>query len=341
MPTFLELATEWLETEARRLVEPANERRHIAHMRALWPLREPELRPSVINRTLASLLRPLGHLGAVTVNKVRSTGKRIIRAAMLDDRWSGQNPFEVVPRLRQPTPHHRCLSLEECRKLLPKLREDRRREALTMLYLGLRPGELKALRKEDVDLRAKTIVVRRSNARDSTKTGKKRELPIPAALLPVLKRAIATNKDSPLVFPGKDGKRQRADSKLTRALKDAMRRARLVIGYERICRRAGCGYRDERKELEWHRQCPRCRYTLWEQGIPLPVRWYDLRHSSATLHRMAGCDPLVIQMALGHAPETLTDSVYTHLSMDYMRQQLDKLKILEPVPEQAPLPLDK
>lgn len=326
-PTFRELADEWMRTEGARLVEPANERRHIDHLRGLWGLTEPELRPRCVRDALGALLRPTGPLGAATVNKVQATGRRIIREALLNEQWSGPNPFEIVRRLRQPATSHRMLGLAEVRRLLPFLREDRRRESLAMLYLGLRPGEWKALRREDVDLAAGTIVIRRSNGRNSTKTGKVRTVPIPDALRPTLEQALALSPATcPLVFPDPRGRLQRADAKLSRMLQDALRRAGLVTGYRYSCRRAGCGHREERPTQEEMR-CPDCAMKLWVLGVPLPVRFYDLRHSAATLHREAGCDPLVIQFVLGHAAENLTDSVYTHLSMEYVRRELGKLEI--------------
>lgn len=325
--TFHSLAVEWLRTEGARLVEPENERRHIDHLQPLWELTERELRPGRVKEVLASLLKPTGPLSAATVNKVRGTGKRIIREAQINDAWLGQNPFEIIRRYRQTKPKHRALRLEEVRRLLPHLREDRRREALVMLYLGLRPGEWKGLRRTDLDLAAGAIIIRRSNKRDSTKTGKERIVPIPAALRPVLEEALASAPaGSDLVFPRADGTHQRADAKLSRMLYAALVRAGLVLGYEYVCRRKGCGYREGRTPLEPLR-CPRCNMKLWANGIPLPVRFYDLRHSAATLHRQAGCDPLVVQLVMGHAAENLTDSVYTHLSDEYVREHINKLRL--------------
>ena len=181
-----------------------------------------------------------------------------------------------------------------------------------------------------MDFTTGAITIRRSNARDETKTGKDREFPLPDALRPVLEEALtAAQKAAPgtaLFFPGKKGL-QRADAKLSRMLRDALRRAGLVTGYRYSCRRKGCTREPEiHRELE-PRRCPKCNFKLWAQGQPIHVRWYDLRHSAASLHRMAGCDPLVVQLVLGHAGENLTDSVYTHLTPEYVRAEFNKLKL--------------
>ncbi len=326
-PDFKALADEWLRAEAPRLVEPENERRHIAHLEPLWRLSEEELGPRAVKEALGMLLRPTGTLGAATVNKVRATGRRIIRAAMEEERWARANPFDVVQRQRQAQPVFRHLSLAEVRAVLPHLREDRRREALTTLYMGLRTGEMLALLRRDIDLSAGTVLIRRSHARDETKTGKQRLVPLLAALRPVLEAAIAASP-SDLVFPGADGGRQRHDVKMARVIQEAFRLAGIVNGWNYTCRRKGCGYVEEKKvERAPDRNCPKCDFRLWERGIPPEVRWYDLRHTCATLHREAGADPLAIQLLLGHSPKSLTDSTYTHLSMDYLRRELDKLRL--------------
>ena len=324
-----------------RLVEPENERRHISHLEALWRLTENELRPKKVKEALSALLKPRGPLSAATVNKVRGTGRKIIREALINERWTGPNPFDVVTRLKESKPDFRTLTIDEARAILPHLRPDRRRQAIAMLYLGLRPGELKALQWVDVDSKNKTVKIHRSNGRNATKTGKTRTVPIPQPLQSVFTEAIAGSPLScPFVFPtfervlGKyviTDRRQRDDAKLSRMLQVAMRKAGLVTGYELICKnnRKKCGLRTQVRTIEQSTptRCSKCNFKLLVWGTPLQVRFYDLRHSAATLHREAGADPLAIQILLGHAPENLTDSVYTHLSIEYVRRELDKLKI--------------
>lgn len=326
-PTFGALAEEWLRVEGARWSRPTNVHRHVLHMGPLWAMTEAELRPAVVKELLYSLVRPRGRLSGATVNKVRGTGSLIIREAQLNDRWEGKNPFEVVRRLHHQKPEGRSLSLEEVRMMLPHLPHQRRLEALVTLYVGLRTGELKALQREDVDLERKVMVIRRSNGRNQTKTGAERTIPIPDALAPVLEEALwGVPPDCPLVFPGPSCNRQGESSRHSRSLKAALRAAGLVSGYRLICRRGGCGYRTT-AQMDPRGHCPRCGMKLFAVGIPINVRFYDLRHSCASLHREAGADPLAIQRALGHAPKSMTDNVYTRMSLDVLRRELNKLKI--------------
>jgi integrase len=331
--TFVDLAHRWLAVERKRLVEPENERRHIEHLAPLWELTERVLFPRIVKEHLHKLLRENGgKLSASTVNKIRSTGNRIIRDAQENGEWKALNPFAVVNRIPEPEPEYCVLSPGEVRRFLRKLRRDRRREAYVSILLGPRPGELKALQKGDISGRGRLITIRRSNHRNKTKTGKVRTLPVPYRLWPVLMDAIRRSP-SHLVFPAADGRMQRRDKRLGRTLRHALVRAGVVTGYQYRCRmNHGCGHEEMRPTKERGARC-RCGRRFYVHGVPPKIRWYDLRHISATLHTQAGCDPLVIKRALGHAVKDTTGKTYVHLNWTYMRRELSKLlRVLGPVP---------
>jgi integrase len=330
--TFLHLAVRWLRTEGRQFVCPENERRHLRHMRALWALREGDpksketLSPKQIRKHLRALLRSSGgNLSPATVNKLRSTGRRIIRAAQEEGDWHSLNPFEVVRRVREHKPEHRIVTLKELRSARPFLKDSWYREAVVMITLGPRPGELKAVRKEDVDKLRRTVVWRRSNARNSTKTGKVRTVPIPKSVWPVFVEALNASACD-LVFPGPDGRRQRPDTKRSRTLRIALAKAGLVSTYRYICNRKGCHFLEDVQAKE-HRRCPRCETKLRRIAKGINVTWYGLRHSCASLLEEAGCDQLVIQRILGHSEKSTADRHYKHLSLEFMRRELSKLRL--------------
>lgn len=319
--TFKALADSWLAANSGRLVAPDNEARHIRHLKPLWELTEDALTPSAVKQTLSGLVG----LGASTRNKVRSTGRLVIQEAQESGVWDKPNPFAVVKRSKESRPKFRLLSLEEIGRLLPHLRVDRRRLVKVALLLGMRPGEMLGLKKEDVNLATRMILVRRSHARATTKTGTWREVPIPDEALTDLETAISASPTE-YVFPKKDGGRQRKDTKLARMLRTAMGKAGIVSCYRYSCRRKGCGHKEERVPLEQLR-CPKCDFKLWAHPVAQHVRFYDLRHAAATLHRQAGADPLAIKLTLGHAKRDPTDDVYTHLSDEDVRRELNKLSL--------------
>lgn len=75
----------------------------------------------------------------------------------------------------------------------------------TALCTGMRKGELLRRRKEDVDLAARLVTIRRSHNRDATKGGHADAVSIAVDLMPFLEAAIAASP-SGLVFPRSDGR---------------------------------------------------------------------------------------------------------------------------------------
>jgi integrase len=324
-PTLRELAEEWIRVASKRLVKPSNEWEYHRHLAPLWEETEETLSPLLIESALLDLLRENGGtLGPSTVNKVRSFGLRVVKAAQKAWAWGYGNPFTLVPRLPEPERVFPRLTVDECRRTLRRLRPDRRREALFMLVMGPRPGEEKALQKCDVDVKRRILVIQRSNGRNRTKTGKVRTMPIPRALWPVLVEAMRLSP-SEIVFPRADGARQLAATNLTRTLRTAMGAAGVVTGYRYRCHvNYGCGHEETRATRDKARQCG-CGRRMHVLPVPVQLRWYDLRHLSATLHAEAGCNPLAVTWLLGHGRKNTTEARYLHLGMHFIRKEISKL----------------
>ena len=56
-----------------------------------------------------------------------------------------------------------------------------------------------------------------------------------------------------------------------------------------------------------------------------PIRFHDLRHSTASLLMMNGANPASVQRILRHSDPKLTTEVYGHLSPEYLRAEVDRL----------------
>jgi integrase len=52
---------------------------------------------------------------------------------------------------------------------------------------------------------------------------------------------------------------------------------------------------------------------------------HDTRHTTATLLRLAGVDPLVTKRILGHSTADLTERVYTHIPDETLLTAIDKI----------------
>lgn len=53
---------------------------------------------------------------------------------------------------------------------------------------------------------------------------------------------------------------------------------------------------------------------------------HEARHTFTSRMRECGCDPLILQILLGHSPSTITERVYMHISDDEIRENIEKLK---------------
>lgn len=65
---------------------------------------------------------------------------------------------------------------------------------------------------------------------------------------------------------------------------------------------------------------------LWPKAKVRPIRFHDLRHTTASLLLMAGANPAAVQRILRHSDPRITTEVYGHLVPDYLRRaEIDRL----------------
>jgi integrase len=327
-PTFLELANRWLAHESKHLVCPDNERRHIDHLAAVHQLHEEELTPGVAESAIEALLKENGGpLGPTTVNKCRATGAKVVRFGQYERLWFDPlNSFKLARRQYEPELYHRTLTVPEVRLVLPQIWPYRRQlEARFMIVMAPRPGEVKALRKEDVDVRRQLVTFRRSNGRNRTKTKRSRTLPVPRSLWPTLLEAMEL-AEGPLIFPGPGGKAA-PEKRLSERLRSAMARAGIFESWRHWCNGDGCGF-SEIEHTDERRRCQRCNRRMLRRGMPPCMRWYNLRHSANTLHTIHRCDPLVVKYLMGEAPRGSSDRYrWFQAHPEYVRRELSKLRL--------------
>lgn len=322
-PMVGELIHDWLHTIATRRVRPKEEPWQASKLRLLYLEDESTLTSAAVTEVLERLVA--GGYSPSTVNKIRAAGRLAIKYAQAAGRWRSPNPFALAPRIREPKRRYVTLTLPELEAVLAALPAHRQPLFRASLYLGARPGELIALRARDVDLPTGTVVIRRSHGRNTTKTGSERAVPIHPALVDELRRAVEGKDPDALLFPKPDGSQQRSDTKLTHVLRVAMGRAGVrVASHEYYCRR--CFWKTERMlpEPEPLTTCQRCGHRLLRTPKGADVRWYDLRHTNATLHHEHGADPLCVALSLGHAIKNTTQGVYTHVSPARLKRELSR-----------------
>lgn len=59
--------------------------------------------------------------------------------------------------------------------------------------------------------------------------------------------------------------------------------------------------------------------------MPRPIRFHDLRHTTATLLSKADVSLATVQRILRHTDPAITSEIYGHLDLDDMRKAVNKL----------------
>jgi len=301
-------------------------RKHIVrHSLGAIPLAQ--LRPADVENFLAEKKKLLS---LQSVKHLRGYLSRAFALAGKLGKWSGDNPLSKVDAVTVPTStigDH--LQPEEVPTLLAVLEPRWRRLFAAAIFAGLRKGELGALRREDVDLQRRTITVRRSWSRNTTKGGHQDAIPVHPELAPFLKEALEESEGD-LVFPGIT-----EDTDLPKILRQGMADAGLITGFEHRCRGWRCGHRETAKDKA-PRFCPkekhRRKLRLHLKPLVRQLRFHDLRHTAVHLLFDAGLDAAVVQAMARHR-DSKTTARYAHLRADWALRKIEKLSLL---PRNAP-----
>jgi integrase len=87
----------------------------------------------------------------------------------------------------------------------------------------------------------------------------------------------------------------------------------VVEGYRHKCRRQGCGHEEAAADQET-RRCPKDRRKLWVKPMVRPIRFHDLRHTTASLLMMNGANLPAVQRILRHSDPKITTELYGHVA---------------------------
>ena len=286
-----------------------------------------------------------------TLNNLRAQLHTVFAKAKKAGRWVGENPAAALERRKVPKRVYQTLTPDQLARMLEEIPADWRPIFACGPALGLRKGELFALRKSDVDLVRGTLAVARSHERDTTKGGDAALLPIPSALRPWLEHQLE-HAPGPLVFPAPDGSQRSREADPQKILRHALARAGIVQGYEHRCR--WCKHVEPANDAE-PRFCPKCLKTtdgcghlvanprgrkLWPVALHLPMRFHDLRHTFATALLRAGVDVHRVQRLMRHSDVRITTGTYAHLIVEDLRDVLDAHTHLALPPGVEPIIVD-
>ncbi len=267
-------------------------RYYLAHYAADLATLPPEkLTPGHIQRLYATLLAR--GLAASTVNHLHAVLHRVLESATRQGVFP-RNYCDLVDAPRAVHKEQRALTPEEARALLAAAQGDRL-EALFVLALatGMREGELLGLRWDAVDLAHGQVQVTRNltfvnGAWDlkTTKSAKSRRI---LYLGRVARAALAAHQ-------------ARQDEE----------RAVLADTWDGSWNLVFCTLRGT--PLHVGNVMTRHFKPLLQRADLGELRFYDLRHTAATLLLLAGIHPKVVSEMLGHASVVLTLNTYSHVT---------------------------
>lgn len=228
-------------------------------------------------------------LSTRTVGYMHTLAKKSLKDAVRDE-LIPYNPADAVRPPKLIRDEIRPLSASQVRTFLEAARVGGERlEAayIVAVHTGMRPGELCALKWEDVDLDTGTVQIKRAlsgGKMTAPKTARgRRRITLSAAARHALKahrlrqleermKKASLWQDHGLIFPSNVGT-PLSQRNLTRAFKATLKRA----------------------------------------GLPDTFRLYDLRHTCATLLLSRNVHPKYVQELLGHASIALTLDTYSHV----------------------------
>lgn len=235
----------------------------------------------------------------------------VFNAAISEDIIKPENNpavhMKLPPKTKAPI---EAYTVDEVNKLLTLSKNDDINHIVIGLgcLAGLRRGEMLGLRWKDVDLNGENPVIHIVQTRvvaggieyikpPKTKAGK-RDIPVPKALVQILKNAELQYKANKL-----KGGKDFIDSGyvITKSNGEAYRPDGVSIHYERFMYKV--------KE---------------EHNIPYKSL-HKLRHSYATLLIDGGANPKVVQKNLGHEDISMTLGTYAHAYSERQRNEVDKL----------------
>lgn len=252
-----EIGDRWRETCLRNL------RIHLVPLADL-PLRA--ITPGIVREWYGTAMRGAG--GKTSIAQSYRFLRAVMNAAVRDGAIF-RNPCTIRGAGADRAPERPTATPAQIVALVDAFTPRYRAAVLIAAWSGLRRGEIAGLHREDVDLAAGTVRVRRSRAElleskvaydkaPKSEAGK-RTVSLPPHILPVLAEHLDTWAGDERVFVGRTGEPMRGD-----AIRQAFTRARTKV------------------------------------GMP-DLRFHDLRHTSQTLAASTGATLADLKKRLGHA----------------------------------------
>jgi integrase len=293
-----ELLSEWL-ADRKRSVAPrthAGYRRHIELYiePSLGHYRLADLRALHIDdalQTWTSGARKDGRKGIRSSTSIHHIFRTLSAALAFAERrdYIGKNPARGVSAPRREDPDQAIVSPQIFHQLLAAISDDTFRIAVTVaLGLGVRCGELVALRWRDINWTAGTVYVRQTAYMEDGQVRYK---------MPKTRRSRRTIAAPEFVMRAL---RIRSQSQATEFESLLLEQNEDAFVFETL-------------GAEWSPDNFSSRFYRLKTKLGLPHRLHDLRHSFASWLLNGGAELIDVRDALGHSTLTTTADIYAHL----------------------------
>lgn len=193
------LAEQWVGHRKRAgLITGGTARNHRAQL-GYFVRAHPSETFHVDRRSIRRWLESIGHLSAGSRRSHVSTVRTFLHWASAEGHVAAK-VVDLLPKVRQPRRVPRALNSDQITLLLNSMVDERLLLIVSlMVWTGMRCAEVAALKIEDIDERAGTLLVR-------GKGGHERMIPIPTELVPVLARWLDGHARVPgPLLPGRIG----------------------------------------------------------------------------------------------------------------------------------------
>jgi integrase len=291
--TVGEWSRRWLETKVD--LKPSTRARYEGLLRVNVLPRWGEIRlADVTHEGVAAWIADLtaSGLSAATVRQAHRVLSLTFSLAVRDGRLA-RNPADHVPLPRAAKHEKVFLTVDQVEQLADAAGEYRL-VILFLAYIGLRFGELSALRVRRLDLMRRRAEIVEAVAEvggravfSTPKSHQVRSVPIPRFLVDELAQHVAGQNPDDFVFTSPRGGQLR------------LQNFRHTV-FDRAARTTGLD-----------------RFTP-----------HGLRHTAASLAITSGADVKVVQQMLGHASATMTLDLYGHLYGDRLDEVADRMDAL-------------
>ena len=287
---------------------------HLKHLtKCIGDMLIADVRPSDIKRVYSTCYLDASN---AYIKQAKSTFSAMFRAAV-DDGIIATNPViaDAAKPHRGPEGSHRAITDDE-RWAIENLATDHPMHiaAIIMLYAGLRPQEVKALRLDEIDteIHVRSFVHKTEiNKYVVTPIGKTKKATRTVPLFPPVRKAIQ----------GKSGYilSRNGDVALPSTWRDSWKdyRAQIETELNGVCKR-------------WYGRTNAHKKLLAEGKLPpwrtFDVTPYDLRHSFASWCRDNGVELHTVVDWMGHVDATMILQIYDEVSNSRSKKEAERLE---------------